>query len=110
MDREVHNYKVLRDLELNKVAAIIRLQVNKLNVNVSKTKSVQFNKKRSSRRDFDIIYNSSKTASTSDTMFLGIILSNGCSWKWHVDYLCAKIDRKSVYRKLIDFRKLFGVY
>jgi hypothetical protein len=69
------------------------LKVNNLNINVSKTKMIQFQTYRSKPVALDIRYENTKIEEVNSTSFLGITIDRFCNWKSHIECLRSKLDR-----------------
>ena len=68
------------------------LKLNKLTVNVSKTKFVIFHKRRDTPQ-LDLLLNNIKIEQVSNFTFLGIILDTSLSWKYHTKMIAIKISK-----------------
>ena len=68
------------------------LKLNKLTVNVSKTKFMIFHKRRDTPQ-LDLLLNNIKIDLVSNFTFLGIILDSSLSWKNHTKMIAIKISK-----------------
>ena len=68
------------------------LKLNKLTVNVSKTKFMIFHKRRDTPQ-LDLLLNNIKIELVSNFTFLGIILDSSLSWKNHTKMIAIKISK-----------------
>ena len=68
------------------------LKLNKLTVNVSKTKFMIFHKRRDTPQ-LDLLLNNIKIELVSNFTFLGIILDSSLSWKKHTKMIAIKISK-----------------
>ena len=68
------------------------LKLNKLTVNVSKTKFMIFHKRRDVP-DLNLSLNKINIESVSHFTFLGIILDTALSWKYHTNMIAIKISK-----------------
>ena len=68
------------------------LKLNKLTVNVSKTKFIIFHKRRDVP-DLNLSLNNINIESVSHFTFLGIILDTALSWKYHTNMIAIKISK-----------------
>ena len=75
---------------LNKIN--VWLKLNKLTVNVSKTKFMVFYKRRDVP-ELNLSLNNINIKSVSHFTFLGIILDTGLSWKYHINMTAMKISK-----------------
>ena len=75
---------------LDKINAWLKL--NKLTVNVSKTKFIVFHKRRDVP-DLNLLLNNINIESVSHFTFLGIILDTALSWKYHTNMIVIKISK-----------------
>lgn len=84
--------------EINKsISDIINwLTTNNLNVNVNKTKYIQFHNQRNNKiSDLPIHHNGQIIDESNEVTFLGITLDKNCKWKSHVQKVCQKVNRFS---------------
>ncbi|CAD0198524.1 unnamed protein product [Chrysodeixis includens] len=79
-------YKTLEDV-------IQWLDLNKLKINIEKTKFINFKTYKSKNLDLNISYNNSPIKQIHSAKFLGITLDTHLSWKEHINNLCTKINR-----------------
>ena len=68
------------------------LKLNKLTVNVSKTKFMIFHKRRVAPQ-LELLLNNIKIEPVSNFTFLGIILDTSLSWKYHTKMIAIKISK-----------------
>ena len=68
------------------------LKLNKLTVNVSKTKFMVFHKRRDVPK-LNLSLNNINIESVSHFTFLGIILDTALSWKYHINMIAIKISK-----------------
>ena len=71
---------------------IVSLKLNKLTVNVSKTKFMVFHKRRDVP-ELNLSLNNINIESVSHFTFLGIILDTALSWKYHINMIAIKISK-----------------
>ena len=79
------------NLELNKVS--VWLQVNKLSLNLDKTKFIIFNKRNRIDLQQPVIMNNVRIAQANEVKFLGVIVDDRLSWKSHIDSVVLKLSR-----------------
>ena len=77
---------------LDKINVWLKLKLNKLTVNVSKTKFMVFHKRREVP-DLNLSLNNIHIESVSHFTFLMIILDNALSWKYHTNMIAIKISK-----------------
>ena len=78
----------------NTVKQVINwLNHNNLQINLSKTKMIQFKTYQSESIPLKINYCNEKVEEVDDTKFLGIMLDKNCNWKAHIIHVCNKLDR-----------------
>ena len=91
------NYTTLRNT-INKDLIIISawFKLNKLSVNVSKTKCVVFHTRRSRPPDdWHIILNDNILETVDQIKFLGVIFHKNLSWEPHLHNVCNKISKST---------------
>ncbi len=87
----VHLSKIINQ-ELQKIS--IWLNVNKLSVNIDKTKFMVFApRQKKLQMDFKLVLNHREISQVEEVSFLGVILDNHLSWKSHVSHLSNKISK-----------------
>lgn len=69
------------------------LNHNNLDINVSKTKYVQFANHKRKPPNLNISHSGELVCKDSSVRFLGILLDENCDWKLHVDMVCKKLNR-----------------
>lgn len=69
------------------------LDSNNLQINLSKTKLIQFQTYKSKHLDIQIKHNDTTIEEVKSTKFLGLTIDCHCNWKDHVDNLRSKLDR-----------------
>lgn len=79
-------YKTLEDI-------IQWLNINKLKINLEKTKFINFKTYKSKNTELNLSYNNSPIKQIHSAKFLGITLDTHLSWKEHINSLCLKINR-----------------
>ena len=99
--------------ELKKVSSWIKL--NKLSLNISKTHCLLFTRKKQSDLQIELKIDDTPVQLSNRTKFLGVILSDDLSWKYHVEKICQKIARgigllKKMRYKLCDSTLLMLYY
>ncbi|KAG7295409.1 hypothetical protein JYU34_003410 [Plutella xylostella] len=90
-----NNNKDTFNLEINDTLnTIIKwLEDNNLNINLTKTKIMQFSTYRSNTITLDINYNNNNIEVVNDIKFLGFIIDKNCNWKHHVLSVCERINK-----------------
>ena len=73
-------------------------KVNKISLNLSKTKYMVFNPKlislsSSQKSACTLVFGSDRLEMVSNTKFLGITIDDTLSWRLHIEQLCAKVSR-----------------
>ena len=76
--------------ELDKVTQWIR--ANKLSLNLQKTKYMVFSNSLNTL-PINIVFDNTPLENVSHTKFLGLIVDNKLSWKYHIDKICKTISR-----------------
>jgi hypothetical protein len=77
----------------NTLATIIDwLDLNKLNINIDKTKIMQFHQSKSHTINLDIQYKDQRIEQTDVAKFLGIDIDKHISWKPHIDSLSTRVN------------------
>lgn len=66
---------------------------NSLQINISKTKAIQFRTYKTNKCNIKIEHNNNNIDIIKATNFLGITIDENCSWKVHIDMVCNKINR-----------------
>lgn len=69
------------------------LDNNNLNININKTKCIQFLPYNKNPLRVNVNYRNSDIEEVDSTKFLGVIVDKNCNWKAHVEYICKKLDR-----------------
>lgn len=69
------------------------MDINNLQVNLSKTKYLQFYNKGGKKINLDTKYNNNTISEYKSSLFLGLTIDSHCDWYKHVDNVCAKINR-----------------
>lgn len=69
------------------------LYSNNLQINVDKTKMIQFRTVQRKPLALNIKYRNCTIEEVSTTKFLGIMLDQNCDWKAHIEYVCDKLDK-----------------
>lgn len=87
----VNNYEYEINDTLNKT--INWLYNNKLNINMKKSKIIQFNNINMKKIPLHITYNNETIEEVDNIKFLGIMYDKFCNWKSHIHMVCAKIDK-----------------
>ena len=88
-----HDYLVNQlNIELNKLSVWFR--VNKLSLNLKKTKFIVFkpNQKRRSY-NFQILINKQQIDQVKETVFLGVIIDENVTWKSEISHVANKVSR-----------------
>ena len=100
--------------ELTKLYVWFR--ANRLSLNVKRTNYIVFHckQKKYTPNPMNIYINGSLINEVAKTTFLGIIVDNVSSWKYHLDHTCKRIS-KSFYliakaSKVMDTKSLFQLY
>ena len=76
--------------ELEKIN--IRLETNKLSVNIGKTTYIVFRpKQKSIALNMSFLFDTKPLKRVNVVKFLGIFIDDNLSWKFHVDHVCNKI-------------------
>jgi hypothetical protein len=91
------------------------LQTNRLSLNLSKTHLMIFGKKQKNQENLiTTIIDGTKIDIADQTKFLGIILDNGLTWKYHLSQLSKKISKSigilSKARRLLNKQTLTQLY
>ena len=71
------------------------LQLNKLSLNVKKTKYMIFHHPNKQFREPDLILNNDKIERVKTFTFLGLIMDEHLTWKPHIDKIASKLSRAS---------------
>lgn len=69
------------------------LKRNNLQVNINKTKMIQFKTYNSKPIKLNIKHDHTTVEEVDSTIFLGIKFDRNCNWKGHIDSLCGKLNR-----------------
>ena len=77
--------------DLNNIAEW--LKVNRLSLNIKKTHFMIFSKRKQPQPDVSIKIEGRPIEEVDRTMFLGTIIDNKLSWKYHISYISGKITR-----------------
>lgn len=81
------------DKIMNSVLSVTEwLTRNRLKVNISKTKIIQFNLTKR-KEALDIKLNGQKLEEVQNTKFLGIHIEDSCNWHKHIKEVCTKINK-----------------
>jgi hypothetical protein len=66
---------------------------NLLSLNLNKTQYLQIMTKNTPTRDISISYNNTLVSNTSNTQFLGLVITDSLSWKDHTTQLIPKLSK-----------------
>ena len=93
MDKNLNRVKVSVNKEMVHISQWFI--VNKLSINVAKTKFIIFHRKRQNfnNENLSISINNTKLEKVQTMKFLGIIIDENLSWKCHIDHICKKIGK-----------------
>ena len=69
------------------------LKVNKLSLNIKKTHYMMFFRRKKLYHDVKLLIDGHAIGEVQKTKFLGIIIDNKLTWKWHIDHIAGKISR-----------------
>lgn len=69
------------------------LKCNNLNLNLDKTKLIQFKTNNINLNECQITYNNVKLNESDSTIFLGITIDKNCNWKEQTNTICLRLDR-----------------
>jgi hypothetical protein len=69
------------------------LQVNKLSLNIGKSKYIIFTKKKIHKPTVDVMVNNHTIELVTSIKFLGFLLDNHISWKEHIKFITNKISK-----------------
>ena len=99
-DKNIDNLFDTLNSELDKI--VKWLNANKMSLNVDKTHYIVFtSRKNNVLRNQDIIINGCKINEVVVTKFLGVLIDNNLTWKYHIDHLCSKVSKNiGILRKL----------
>ena len=80
------------NIELKKI--VVWLKVNKLSLNVSKTRCILFKSPRQKIKQlYDISINDQVIDYVDHIKFLGVVIDASLSWSYHVKYVCSNISK-----------------
>ena len=69
------------------------LKVNKLSLNIKKTHYMILCRRKKLYHDVKLLIDGQAINEVQKTKFLGIIIDNQLTWKWHINYIAGKIAR-----------------
>ena len=69
------------------------LKVNKLSLNIKKTHYMILCRRKKLCHDVKLLIDGQAINEVQKTKFLGIIIDNQLTWKWHINYIAGKIAR-----------------
>ena len=69
------------------------LAKNHLKVNMTKTNFIQFLNYKTPKLNLSLQYNGQNIVEVDRVKFLGIILDSNCNWKFHIDYVCGRLEK-----------------
>jgi hypothetical protein len=79
------------------------LYVNKLSINITKTKFILFKtKKKKSNHKIEISINNQNIEQVNQTTFLGVIIDENLTWNSHLNLIYKKIMKSTVYSDYIS--------
>lgn len=90
-DNFTDNYNNKINLNIDKIVTWLR--DNNLEINVLKTKYIQFGNRGTKKLDLNVRYKNEPITETDSIKFLGIQLDRWFTWKEHIENLCSKISR-----------------
>ena len=67
--------------------------MNKLSLNIKKTHYMMFCRRKKLYHDVKLLIDGQAIDEVQKTKFLGIIIDNKLTWKWHIDHIAGKISR-----------------
>ena len=82
---EFDQKKLLQDITNELENITLWLKVNKLSLNVQKTKLMVFQRKQKQIKELNIVINGITIERVELFNFLGLIIDEGLSWKKHID-------------------------
>ncbi len=83
------------------------LKINKLSINVSKSKCMFFHTTRRKSPEIELMLDNSVIERVNEFNFLGIVIDSNLSWKNHNDYICNKLSKTiGVINRLKNFLPL----
>ena len=87
--------KYLNDLMNNELKKVSKwFKVNKLSVNIKKTKFMVFtNRKRFTLNDFEISLDGQNITCVDKIKFLGVYIDHKLNWKFHINYISDKLAK-----------------
>ena len=69
------------------------LKVNKLSLNIKKTHYMIFCRRKKLDHNVKLLIDGQAIDEVQKTKFLGIVIDNKLTWKWHIDHIAGKISR-----------------
>ena len=69
------------------------LKMNKLSLNIKKTHCMIFCRRKKLCHDVKLLIDGQAINEVQKTKFLGIVIDNQLTWKWHINYIAGKIAR-----------------
>ena len=99
----VHELQSQLNACLSKVAAWFK--VNKLTLNIDKTKFMICGTKRTLEEfhDVKLTFNGSVIERVDEFKYLGVKLDSSLSWSAHIDYLCKNVSKRTDYQTCKEF-------
>lgn len=80
----------------NTLTSIIQWLIwNNLNINLDKTKIMNFKLRKNQSLSMDINYLSTKIEEMETMKFLGLYIDNNISWKSHIEHICNRLNQYS---------------
>lgn len=89
--KDVQHLSSIMNADLTKISEW--LNINKLKLNVNKTKCMQISNK-ALTNEYQIIINGCEIEKVSNIKYLGILLDNKLTFKENINYLCKKVAKK----------------
>jgi hypothetical protein len=69
------------------------LKVNKLSLNIDKTKFMIFTRKKKASHEINLYIDNKSLSETNVSKFLGVLIDNKLNWKQHIAYVAGKVSR-----------------
>ena len=89
--KDLKSLEITTNSELSRIS--LWLKVNKLSLNIKKTHYMIFCRRKKLCHDVKLLIDGQAINEVQKTKFLGIIIDNQLTWKWHINYIAGKIAR-----------------
>lgn len=111
-NKDINN--LVTDINSSLTCIIKWLECNNLNINLDKTKVMNFKQRNNGIQKLHISYSGKQIDEINTIKFLGLYLDSDMKWKSHIDYVCKKLSKFAfalrMLRKVVNTNTLLTAY